>query len=98
MHAIFSDRSLDDLREIHDFVSRSSEAAADLLIDELITRSEELPLIRRHYAVVEGYEREGVRRRNVRTWAIFYRENYSYVDIIRIVHGGRDVDELNLGR
>ena len=47
---------------------------ADRLIDELIMRSEELPRIRRQYAVVEGYEREGVRRRNIRTWAIFYRE------------------------
>src|SRR5688572_6857239 len=71
---------------------------ADRLIDELIMRSEELPRIRRQYAVVEGYEREGVRRRNIRTWAIFYRERDAYVDIIRIVHGGRDVNELNLGR
>jgi plasmid stabilization system protein ParE len=98
VHAIFSDRSLEDLREIYQFVSRSSEAAADRLIDELIMRSEELPRIRRQYAVVEGYEREGVRRRNIRTWAIFYRERDAYVDIIRIVHGGRDVNELNLGR
>jgi plasmid stabilization system protein ParE len=98
VHAIFSDRSLDDLREIHEFVSRSSEAAADQLIDELIKRSEELPSIKRHYAFVERFEREGIRRRNVRTWAIFYRERDTYVDIIRIVHGGRDISALNLGR
>jgi enterochelin esterase-like enzyme len=53
VHAIFSDRSLEDHREIYEFVSRSSEASADRLIDELIMRSEELPSIRRQYAVVE---------------------------------------------
>jgi DNA-binding FadR family transcriptional regulator len=53
VHAIFSDRSLEDHREIYEFVSRSSEASADRLIDELIMRSEELPSIGRQYAVVE---------------------------------------------
>ena len=98
MHVIFSDQSLDDLREIFAFVSDSSDAAAERLILELVRRSEELSESSRLYGIVDGYESLGIRRRNVRTWAIFYRERETFVDIVRIVHGGRDIAQLNLGR
>ena len=92
MHVLFSDESLQDLRDIWSFVRESSD-----LVVELIERAHtlrEMPLRHPEIAELKG---SGVRRLNVRTWSILYRVRADYIDIVRVVHGGRDQPTLSPG-
>ena len=97
MHVLFSDESLQDLRDIWNFVRESSEVSADNLVVALIERAHtlrEMPLRHPEIAELKG---SGVRRLNVRTWSILYRVRADYIDVVRVVHGGRDQPTLSPG-
>lgn len=96
VHVVFSDEALQDLREHWIFVARSSHEAADRLVEELIDRSQELSTMAERFRKVPRPAGRELRRRNVRTWAIFYRITPTHVEIVRIVHGGRNLDGLRL--
>ena len=94
MHVIISEEALDDLGEIWDFVGGSSVAAANELVEELVERALRLDENPHLYAIVWWLEEHGVRRMNVRSWAIFYRILPSHIDVARIVHGGMRMEKL----
>ena len=97
MHVIISDRAIADLRNIVDFVARSSQEAAERLLDELVSEATAIGAHPEAFAAVEGV-RSLIRRKNVRTWAIFYRVLATHVEVIRIAHGGRNLRWLQLDR
>jgi plasmid stabilization system protein ParE len=95
---VLSDEAIEDLTSIWAFVGESSETSADRLIDELAAHCERVGLFPNRYSIVEGGGELPVRRTTVRTWAIFFRVKDNHVQIVRIVHGGRRILDLNLGR
>ena len=83
------------MSEIWDFLAEESEQAADEVIAALIELGENLGNMPSRFALVSGV-RGGYRRAMFRTWAVYYRILETHVDIVRIVHGGRDVRRLGL--
>ena len=94
MHVIVSDEALEDLSEIWNFVAQSSPASADRLLAALVRRCYTLADNPFRFSVVPSMERDQVRRCNLRTWAIFFVSSDTHVDVLHIVHGGRDTNDL----
>lgn len=91
---LISEAALRDIEDIWAFVSLESPESATALIRLLLERAFSLREFPGAGAAVSGHP--GTRRVLVRTWAIFYEIAPSHVEVVRIVHGGRDVNALRL--
>ena len=89
-----SRRAQDDIFDIWLYVADSNPSAADRILDD----------IERVFAMIAEYPQIGRERPEVRLglrsfavtpWVIFYRTAEHSVDIVRVVHGARDLDELD---
>ena len=82
-----------DLREIWRYIAEDNPPAADHVIDEI---ERVCHLIAAHPRM--GREREeilpGLRSFAVMSWVIFYRIDDRFLDIMRVVHGARDLDNV----
>jgi toxin ParE1/3/4 len=82
-----------DLIEIWLYLGERSPAAADRVLDaiERLFRMLALqPLIGRERPELSP----GIRSFVVMSWVVFYRAQPGAVEIVRVVHGARDVDAL----
>jgi len=93
---LISEVALRDVEDIWAFVSLGSPESANVLMRLLLERAFSLGQFPNAGAPVAGHP--GTRRVMLRTWAIFYEVAPSRVEVLRIVHGGRDVAALQLGR
>lgn len=86
-------QALQDLEEIHDFIADDNSGAALRFINLLEKKCESLTRI-----PAMGRRREelapGLRSLPVRKYVIFYRQNKGRVEIIRMLHGARDIISL----
>jgi toxin ParE1/3/4 len=92
-HFRISSAATRDLEDIAGFISLNSRRAADRMIDRItgaFRRIAEMPGI--------GRQREefspGLRSFTVAPFLIFYRESEDGVEIVRVVHGARNLDDL----
>jgi toxin ParE1/3/4 len=82
-----------DLEAIHDYIAADSAAAAARWIDRLERECQNL-------ADMPGMGRRreelapGLRGFPVGTYVIFYREVEDGIQILRVVHGARDIESL----
>lgn len=83
-------QAIKDLETIHDFIAEDSIKAARQFIDFLELKCESLAK-----APTMGRSREelapGLRSLPVKRYVIFYRQNRGHIEIIRILHGARDI-------
>lgn len=88
-----SSAAKDDLYEIWKYIANDNIAEADRLVDN----------IKRRYARLEtfpnmGHSRDelsaGLRSINFGSYVIFYTAENGTIEIARIIHGARDMDEL----
>lgn len=87
----WTDRALEDLREIRDFIARDSPSAAERVVDRLFRASERLipfpEMGRRLPEFPESPYREVV----VSSYRMMYRREGGIVWIAAVVHGRRDL-------
>ncbi len=92
--AIISPEAQSDLDDIWEYIAKDNPPAADRLVDELHQQCTELAESPEH-----GKRRDelgvGLRSWPVRkTYLIFYRLTTDGTEVVRILHGARDLDEL----
>jgi toxin ParE1/3/4 len=91
--AIFSPASRRDLREILDYIAQDSRTRARRFVDKLEQKCE---LLARSPHL--GFECEdllpGMRVWPVGRYLIFYRPAAAGIEIVRVVHGARDIPRL----
>ena len=89
----FTSLAWDDLRQIIGYISADNPAAADAFLSKimetsnLIARSPSIGRIRRDLNV-------DLRSFPVGNYLIFYRETAGEVQVVRVLHGARDLGEL----
>ena len=89
----FADQARLDLDDIWFYISQRSPAAADQFIDEVREKCRMLaenPLI----GQTQEYRRPNVRKWPVGSYLIFYRTAGEGIEVIRVLHGSRDIDSL----
>jgi toxin ParE1/3/4 len=86
-------RARADLLEIWLYIADRDSRAADKVLDEI---ERVCRLISTHPRM--GRERPdilpGIRSFSVMSWTIFYRIEDRFIDIARVIHGARDIDEI----
>ena len=89
----FSDQARKDLAEIWDYIATDNVAAADRTVDRLLLACgafvENPDLGRRR----EEF-RPGLRSLPIGKYVIFYRTDPEHVDVLRILHGAREIRVL----
>lgn len=94
MKVSFSREADEDLADIRAYISLDSPRRAASFTRELVHACLAIGEAPRAWPVVVGYERSGFRRKAYRQYLIFYRVQVDCVQIIRVVHGRRDVERL----
>ena len=86
---LISSEAIRDLNEIWDYVAEDNQKAADALIDLLVQKCRELVRLEG-----VGHRREdllpGLLSQPCRKYVIFFRRKEE-VEIVRILHGARDI-------
>ena len=86
-------RALSDLLEIWEYIAEDSEPRADAFIDTINAKIQAL-------AAGPGMGRErgelgdGIRSFPVGRYVIFFRSFQNGIEIVRVLHGARDLDSL----
>ena len=86
---IWTHFALDDLKQIHDFISKDSKTYADKVVDQIVERTgqlEKLPLSGRS---VPEFQKEILRELIFGRYRIIYKIFSSHIAIIRIYHSSR---------
>lgn len=84
-----------DLLDIWLYIAEHDPAAADRLLTEIGAIFSHLayyPRIGRERTEIEP----GIRSLAVRSWVVLYRYADDVVDIVRVVHGARDFDDIDV--
>ncbi len=82
-----------DLEEAWDYLAERNEAAADRLIDTILDRARlhaKLPLMGRPRDELSP----GLRSFVVRPYVVFYRPADDTIEVVRVLHGARDIDSI----
>ena len=85
----WTERSLEDLNEIHDYIARDSKSYANLFIKKIyntVQKLKEFPNIGR---IVPEVNIPSVREIIFQNYRIIYRTMNDFVEIITVFHGSR---------
>ncbi|HEY3874655.1 MAG TPA: type II toxin-antitoxin system RelE/ParE family toxin [Candidatus Kapabacteria bacterium] len=86
MKIIWSDRSVDRLRAIHDYIAAESSSAAARVIERIFTATEQLRAFPNSGRFVPEYELHDVREIPVNPYRILYRSAGGRIEIVNILH------------
>ncbi|MBX2916065.1 MAG: type II toxin-antitoxin system RelE/ParE family toxin [Cyclobacteriaceae bacterium] len=91
---IWTDFAIEDLRTIHEFISKDSKFYADRFISKLIDRVEQLEKFPRSGRIVPEFDNDSLRELIEGNYRIIYRLEQDFVGIARIHHSARVLHEL----
>jgi toxin ParE1/3/4 len=97
MKVRFAPSARRDLLAIGDYIASRNPDRAESFVEELVEACNALGNHPERYAVVPRYRNLGIRSRSYARYLIFYRINDVGVGIMRVVHGMRDLTDLDLG-
>jgi toxin ParE1/3/4 len=85
----WSEIALDDIREIHEYISKDSRLYADRYIDILFNRVDQLETHPKSGRVVPEYNIETIRELIEGNYRIVYKVTEDSVSILRVHHAAR---------
>src|SRR3954470_12387562 len=83
-----------DLVDIGEFIGRDSVTRAENFVQELLDACEAISQVPFSCAIVPRYRTLGFRRKVHGNYLIFYRVRDDRVEVVRIIHGARNIDRL----
>jgi addiction module RelE/StbE family toxin len=94
MRVVLTETAQADLASIADYIARDNPANALRFIERLRTRCLELADLSLAFPLIPRHRARGIRRRPVGDYLIFYRVERRRVEVLHIVHGARDYDDI----
>ena len=91
MKLIWTDPSVEDLRAIRDYIGRDSDYYAADVMEEVVLCVERLLRFPKLGRVVPETQDENIRELVHQNYRIIYRIAGERIEILTIVHGGRDL-------
>ena len=91
MRVHWTNRALDHLLAIHEYVAQNSEIYANRLVDRLTRRSEQLGLFPQSGRMVPEYKRADIREVIERPYRIIYRVKEEQIDVLSVVHSAQQL-------
>jgi len=91
---VFSETAFADLVAIATAISRDNPGRASSFVAEIEDRCLRLGHMPEAYPLVPGWDEQGIRRRPYRSCLVFYRLRADKIEIIHVLHGARDYEEI----
>lgn len=91
MKFVWTDPSIEDLRSIREYIARDSEYYAAKFVEEIVLSVDKLLQFPRLGRVVPEAHDENIRELFYQNYRIIYRRGGEQIEILTIVHGGRDL-------
>jgi toxin ParE1/3/4 len=88
---IWTDFAIEDLRMIHDYISKDSKTYADRFVDKIIRRVDQLENFPKSGRVVPEFNSETIRELIEGNYRIIYQIKSEYIGIARIHHSARQL-------
>jgi toxin ParE1/3/4 len=85
----WTELALEDLKEIHDYISLDSKIYADRYIDKLIARVDQLSTHPKSGRIVPEYHVDTIRELIEGNYRIVYKYHEQSISILRIHHAAR---------
>lgn len=83
-----------DIAEIGAYIRSDNPARAATFEQELVSACEAISDLPLGWPMVPRYEHIGYRRKAYKQYLIFYRLSADRIEIVRILHGRRDIERL----
>lgn len=94
MNVVLTETAYDDLLRIGQDIQKDNPTRAATFVTELYERCQTLGLMPRAYPLLPDREQQGIRRRPYGDYLIFYRIEKETVQVLHIVHGARDYEQI----
>ena len=91
MRVHWTNKALDHLLAIHEYVAQNSEIYANRLVDRLTRRSEQIGLFPESGRMVPEYKREDIREVIERPYRIIYRVKEAQIDVLAVLHSAQQL-------
>ncbi|NBP67996.1 MAG: type II toxin-antitoxin system RelE/ParE family toxin [Cytophagia bacterium] len=91
---VWTDLAIEDLKSIHEYISKDSKFYADRFVTKLIDRVDQLEKHPQSGRVVPEFGKEDIRELIEGNYRIIYRIQMDFVGIARIHHSARLLKEL----
>lgn len=88
---IWTDFAIEDLKLIHEFISKDSKRYADRFVEKLINRVDQLEHFPKSGRVVPEFNSDSIRELIEGNYRIIYKLSFSQVSIIRVHHAARQL-------
>jgi addiction module RelE/StbE family toxin len=88
---IWTEFAIEDLRLIHEYISKESKVYADRQIDKIINRVDQITNFPRSGRVVPEFNSELIRELIEGNYRIIYKINSDTIGIVRIHHAARQL-------
>lgn len=94
MRVRITDRAAIDIRQIRRWIARDNPVRAASFVSELRAHIATIGSRPRAYPVLQGFEKQGIRRCNFGSYLIFYVVHPEAVRVLHVLHGARDYPSL----
>ena len=88
---IWTDFAIEDLRLIHEFISKDSKRYADRFIEKLINRVDQLENLPKSGRVIPEFNSDSIRELIEGNYRIIYKLSFGQASIIRVHHAARQL-------
>lgn len=92
MRVVLTPQAQTDLTRIALRIANDNPPRAISFVDELRHAAKALASLPHGYPLIPRYERQGIRRRSYRRYAILYAVRMDRVIVLRFLEPGRDID------
>jgi toxin ParE1/3/4 len=88
---VWTDLAIEDLRSIHEFISKDSKRYADRYVEKLISRVDQLENFPKSGRIVPEFDQSTIRELIEGNYRIVYKVTSSQVAILRVHHAARQL-------
>ncbi len=86
---IWTEFALDDLKSIHEYISKDSKPYADKFVEKLISRVDQLEKFPKSGRITPEFDSEIIRELIEGNYRIVYKINPNHIGIVRVHHAAR---------
>jgi len=95
VNIVWTEFALEDLKLIHEYISKDSKIYADRFIEKIVNRVSQLESFPKSGRVVPEFELEILRELIEGNYRIVYKINPDHIGIVRIHHAARELKQLD---
>jgi toxin ParE1/3/4 len=85
----WTELALDDLKSIHDYISKDSQVYADRMVEKIISRIDQIEQLPMSGRIVPEFENRNMRELIEGNYRIVYKVTVTQISILRIHHAAR---------